>query len=511
MAAGYYLDAAEAALESINGRSDRMIGDTRVIYNRSCQALAVWLQSRPELWNRPEMVRTPKHIYRLHFATGGRAAGIWSPGYFNLFRTPEQVDKRFDRRRQPDGWGGFLVGVHQEPDSRKYFLPAKGLAVSVTAIVDIRRRGAKNQGIRDATLTLFNPSKRETIQLAGAQRRLAADFAAPIAYYRNPMLLGLAAMIMPGKYHERTGLYLLEPYDPDRIPVVLIHGLLSIPQMWVPTVKAIRSDPEFRDHFQFWVFAYPTGNPILSSALRLREDLARVYQLYPGAKGMILIGHSMGGLVARMQAVNTGRMLWNSVFKDHADRLYGSIPPESLMKKALIFEANPHVKRIVFICVPHRGSYLATSWIGSLGAGLVRLPGNLLTGAEGSIMRTLRVTMGLRHIPTGINGLSPRSPVLKTLDTLPITAPYHSIIGDRGRGDSPNSSDGVVPYWSSHLEGAQSELIVPGPHGSYALPQTVAELKRILRLELGARVSKGTGSSGRSGRSGQAGRRAASR
>jgi hypothetical protein len=78
---------------------------------------------------------------------------------------------------------------------------------------------------------------------------------------------------------------------------------------------------------------------------------------------------------------------------------------------------------------------------------------------------------------------TPRRP----LDTLPITAPYHSIIGDRGRGDSPNSSDGVVPYWSSHLEGARSELIVPGPHGSYALPQTVAELKRILRLELAAR------------------------
>ena len=88
--------------------------------------------------------------------------------------------------------------------------------------------------------------------------------------------------------------------------------------------------------------------------------------------------------------------------------------------------------------------------------------------------------------PTGINGLSPRSPVLRGLDTLPIHAPYNTIVGDRGRGDTPNSSDGVVAYWSSHLAGAQSELIVPGPHGSYALPQTVSELKRILRLNLGA-------------------------
>jgi hypothetical protein len=51
-------------------------------------------------------------------------------------------------------------------------------------------------------------------------------------------------MIMPGKYSERTGLYLLEPYDPDQIPVVFIHGLMSVPHMWVPTIKAIQSDPE---------------------------------------------------------------------------------------------------------------------------------------------------------------------------------------------------------------------------------------------------------------------------
>ncbi|MFY9986436.1 MAG: hypothetical protein WAK31_16860 [Chthoniobacterales bacterium] len=249
---------------------------------------------------------------------------------------------------------------------------------------------------------------------------------------------------MPGKYRERTGLYLLEPYDPDQIPVVFIHVLMSLPQMWVPTIKAINSDPELRGRFQFWVFAYPTGDPILLSALKLREELARVYQLYPRTKDMILIGHSMGGLVARLHAVNTD-----------ADQLYATVPPDNLAKHAIIFDANPHVRRIVFICVSHRGSYLATNWIGSLGVGLVRLPGNLLSGSEGSIISTLRATMRLTHVPTGINGLSPRSPVLKTLDTLPITAPYHSIIGHRGRGDSPNSSDGVVPYWSSHLEGAR--------------------------------------------------------
>ena len=97
---------------------------------------------------------------------------------------------------------------------------------------------------------------------------------------------------------------------------------------------------------------------------------------------------------------------------------------------------------------------------------------------------TLQKDIGIKHPPTGINGLSPRNPVLHGLDTLTIAAPYHSIIGDRGRGDTPNSSDGVLAYWSSHVTGAQSEVIVPGPHGSFALPQTISELKRILRLNL---------------------------
>ena len=487
VAAGYYLDAVDVALRLMNDRSESMPGEARLIYNRSCQELAVLLQSNQELWNRTEIIQSQSNVYRLRFAGSSRVAGIWSPEYFTFFRTPEQLRKGSAGTATLAGWGGALVGVHREPDLRKAFLPPRGLAVTVTAVVDISGQRAKGGGVRDATLTLYEPSKRQSIQLAGAKRPLDADFTAPIAYYRNPLLLGLAGMIMPGKYHERTGLYLLEPYDPDQIPVVFIHGLMSAPQMWAPTIKAINADPELRGRFQFWVFGYPTGNPILASALRLRENLARIYELYPKMKNVILVGHSMGGLVARMQAVDTGRTLWNGVFQDDADRLYATVPPDSLARKALIFDANRHIKRIVFICVPHRGSYLATNWIGSLGVGLVRLPGNLLSGAEGSILSTLRVTMGLRHVPTGINGLSPRSPVLKTLDTLPINAPYNSIIGDRGRGDSPNSSDGVVPYWSSHLEGAQSELIVPGPHGSYALPQTVAELKRILRLEIAAR------------------------
>jgi pimeloyl-ACP methyl ester carboxylesterase len=484
-AAGDYLDAADAALGSMARRSAEKPAEAQLTYNTACQELAVLLQSNGQLWDRTETIQSRHHIYRLRFAAGSHQAGTWDPRYVDLFRTPRQLRlKRSNESLQKNGWGGVLVGIHKPADPRKYFLPRAGLAIPVTAVVAIAPDKSPGARVQDATLSLYNPSGQEKVEIGGAQRPLAADLGAPSGYYPNPLLAGLYAMMRPGSYKERAGLYILEPYDPDQIPVVFIHGLLSIPQMWRPTIDAIQSDPALRGRFQFWVFAYPTGDPIALSALRLRESLARVYQLYPRTKGMILIGHSMGGLVARLQSVNSDRVLWDGVFRDDADRLYATFPSDSLVKKALIFDSNRNVKRIVFICVPHRGSYLATSWIGSLGVSLIRLPAAIISKAEEVVLSPVLRSIGYKRLPTGINGLSPRSRLLRSLDTLPINAPYYSIIGDRGRGDTPNSSDGVVPYWSSHLAGAQSELIVPGPHGSFALPQTIAELKRILRLDL---------------------------
>jgi hypothetical protein len=488
-AVGHYLDAADAAVRSVGVSSgNEVTEEARSIYNAASQEVAVLLRSSAELWNRTETIPSHDGIYRLRFAAGSHKEGTWDPGYFDFLRTPKQVhEKVAHQEARINDWGGVLVGVYKPADPRKYFLPRVGLAVPVTAALDFTPSASTAGRVRDATLALYDPTRRTTVRVVGAQRPLAADFGAPLAYYPEPgLLLGFMAMIRPEKYEERSGLYMLEPYDPDRIPVILIHGLTSIPQMWVPTISAIESDPEIRGRYQFWVFAYPTGDPIALSALKLRESLARVYQLYPKTKDMVLISHSMGGLLSQMQAVTTRRVLWDDVFKGDADRLYAKLPADNVVKRALIFDANPRVHRIVFICVPHRGSDLATNWIGSFATGLVSLPGKLLSGAGDVVTAPLEKDVGMKHMPTGINGLSPRSPLLRGLDTLPIHAPYHTIVGDRGKGDTPNSSDGVVAYWSSHLTGAQSELIVPGPHGSFALPQTVSELKRILRLNLTA-------------------------
>ena len=492
IAAADYLEAADVAMLSINKSTGEAAPEIRQTYNSACQELAVLLRDHNELWDREEVFHSHHHVYRLHFAGPSRQAQTWDPAYLDFFRTPRQSRLRTANETPKSGWGGVLVGVHKPADTRKYFLPRTGLALPVTAVVDIAQPDARKTGALDATFSLYDPGAREKIRLGGVQEPLAADLAAPSGYYPNPFFAGLAAMMRPANYQEQGGLYILEPYDPDQIPVVFIHGLLSVPQMWRPTIDAINADAELRGRFQFWVFSYPTGNPISLSALRLRESLTSIYQLYPRTRSMILIGHSMGGLLAQMQAVCSERVLWDGVFRNHADGLYTTLPPDSLVKKALIFDPTPHVNRIVFICVPHRGSNLATGWIGSLGVGLIRLPRAIISRAELVVLGPILKNIGMKAIPSGINSLSPRSPLLRPLDTLPITVPYHSIIGDRGRGDSPNSSDGVVAYWSSHLDGAQSELIVPGPHGSYALPQTIAELKRILRLDLEARNESGS-------------------
>jgi hypothetical protein len=155
-----------------------------------------------------------------------------------------------------------------------------------------------------------------------------------------------------------------------------------------------------------------------------------------------------------------------------------------MAREFLIFRHREDVSRVIFIAAPHRGSKLASHWIGRLGSRLVRTPSSLL--AIGQQMRHL-ITLDSSllktgRIPNSVDTLSPDNPFVRAINTLPITPtiPYHSIIGDRGKGDTPLSSDGIVPYWSSHLDGAQSELIVPSSHSAHQNPQAIKEVRRIL-------------------------------
>jgi hypothetical protein len=484
--ATHYLRAVEEAGPLLGAEEAIKMRD---IYNAAVAELTILLRSKDggRLWNRPLALTDDGYSYRLRFAAASRRDATWAPGYFDFFNTPSQVkEKRLRVQVRDAGFGAPLVGVHRSTDPRKEFLPEVGVAAPVTAVVRFLPSSSRAPAVRDVVLSLHDPTLRETVRLAGATRPLAADFTAPLAYYPHPRFLGLKEAMRVDRYFDTAGLTMLQPYDPERIPIVCVHGLISEPSMWEDTIDALESDPELRGRFQFWAFGYPTGDPISISALQMRESLAEVYRRYPRTKDMVLISHSLGGLLSRMQTTTTGRAAWDATFEADADRLYAKIPAASIVKRALIFEANPRIKRAVFICVPHRGSPLADNAIGAIGLSLIHLPMQVVDNIQTQIGHTLAVAGDRKGFifPPSVHGLSANSPLLRALDHCPIRVPHHTIAGDRGKGNRPNSSDGVVPYSSSHLASAQSEVIVPGPHDSYALPQTVAEIQRILHLHL---------------------------
>jgi pimeloyl-ACP methyl ester carboxylesterase len=255
--------------------------------------------------------------------------------------------------------------------------------------------------------------------------------------------------------------------------------------MWRNVINELETDPPLRERYQYWVFSYPTGNPPLYSALRLREELQKVQQRYPDSKGMVLVGHSMGGILSRTQVTTVDRAAWDAIGKEKAAHFFANVKPGSLVERCTLFKANPHVDRAIFICTPHRGSEMAIGTIGELAIKLISLPADIVSTTAGTLGSSVAIITGdPNRVPNSIDGLSPRNPTLKVLDSRPIAVPHHSIIGDRGEGDTPDSSDGVVKYWSSRLKSARSEKIVPGPHGACELPETLDELRRLLYLHL---------------------------
>lgn len=379
------------------------------------------------------------------------------------------------------GVGAPLVAVLSEPDPES--LRSRSLAtryLSLTAVV--RTRG------RRASLELLEPDSHSRTTIAGRDCPLAKDYSSAIslalAREGQLRLFGLARTFDPQKYSDSARLSLIRNYHPQRIPVVLVHGLNDTPATWMPMYLGLMQDPEIREHFQFWIFSYPTGYPITYSALLLRRELERVTREHPNHRRMILVGHSMGGLLSRLMVTDAGQQLWLD--------LLGRPPAETplparnrkLIEQALLFDARDDIARAVFLCTPHRGSELADSPLARLAARLVRTP-LLITDITTTINRLLGIdpaALGIGESPNSIYSLSPRNRTLQSLVMLPVrpSIAFHSMMGDRGKGDTPDSSDGVVTYHSAHLEGAVSEAIIPADHGAHRHPLAIAEMRRIL-------------------------------
>jgi hypothetical protein len=339
------------------------------------------------------------------------------------------------------------------------------------------------------------------LSLGKARHPLAADWTAPNAFFWQMCDLDdlkIQNVILPGRFSEEIGLYFLQPYNPKKIPLVLIHGLVSSPDAFKNLINELAPEPWFRERYQVWLFNYPTGNPWLYSGLKFREKM-RTACSYARSKGddrnlkqMVLIGHSMGGLIARSSVTQPGTKFYDAVFKRPIDELKVTVPTRKLIRDATLYQPLTEPKRVVFLAVPHRGSPLANLRISVWFSRLIRLPKQLtvelLDATVQGVNDALKGDQAKPNMPNSISSLSPKDKSNIALSHLPLPPAihFHSVIGDRGKADSPNSSDGVVPYGSSHVAPVDSELIVHCNHSVPDCPATSAEIRRILLRHLQA-------------------------
>lgn len=334
---------------------------------------------------------------------------------------------------------------------------------------------------------LVDPDQVEQVPTASGTLPVAMDLYAPLSATKATGVRpidGLANLVRPGRFTGQPRIVFLRPFDPDKTPVVLVHGLLSTPGIWEPLVTQLLADPRIRECCQLWFFYYPSGQPVPLSALQLHEALDDAVARTGSRHKMILIGHSMGGILSRRQVSRISPAQAEQVLPGLTD-----LAEYNRVRRALIFEPRDDVSRVVFLFVPHRGSRLAANSLGALAIRLIRLPDTLLNEAEYALDRLAGEES--RRLPTSIQGLSPRSPFLRALSKTTPTVPVHSIIGNRGRGDGSTGSDGVVPVRSARVASAESELIVPTGHGGFDHPAAVDEIKRIILMDVSQQQASG--------------------
>ena len=434
-----------------------------------------------EPWRHPVTVVTDEARYTL--VSPKPVDADHDPSRYDLFPTDTLKigGKFFKTCSTVSGVGApiAVVGRTESPHFRQQYKLHR-IYAPITGIV--RFSGRK------ASLEFMDPLNADRITLNKQTFPLAADFAAPTALLiarERPERLGLSRVMNPEAYADTAMLTRLQQFDPARTPVIFVHGLQETGASWAPMIDSLRHDPAIREHYQFWYFSYPSGYPLPYAAALFREDLNGIERVFPDHKRIVLIGHSMGGMICRLMITDAGDKIWRDFFATPPAQTPLASDTRKLLEEALVFNHRPDVQRVIFISTPHRGSELASNWIGRIGAALVRTP-RLFTSIYASTKPLLiadPAARPLNRMPNSVDTLEPNDRFVEAVNKLPITRGirYHSIIGDRGRGDTPNSSDGVVPYWSSHLPGAQSELIVNSDHGAQYNPQAIREVERILK------------------------------
>jgi pimeloyl-ACP methyl ester carboxylesterase len=350
-----------------------------------------------------------------------------------------------------------------------------------------------------ARLELYNPRTIQAARLGRHTVPLESDLTTPLAKFLDQYpaeTLAWTGFFRADKVRGQAGVKFLEPYQPGKIPVLLVHGLLSSPVTWAPMFNDLQADPVLRERFQFWVYFYPTGDPYLATAADLRQRLDAIRKDLdpkgrdPALDQLVLVGHSMGGLISHLQTVPGGDDFWKLVSDEPIQQVKAEEPVKEELRETFYFRPRMDVKRVVFLGTPHRGSRLSPSFPARLAQRFIRAPKELIV--EANDVTALNPTLKYHQLPNSVDLLAPNAPALLVLADRPRPpgVHYHSVIGEapkcsavveRWLAGDQGPSDGVVPASSAHFEGAESELIVPADHFHvHQHPLAVREVRRIL-------------------------------
>ena len=421
----------------------------------------------------------------------------------------QAADKRVSRRHLRDGFG-LPVVVRLDPrrlggpDER--FAPDRQ-SLAATAVLRFDMPGGENAlekfsgpVYRDhaaAVLDLANPVEIAAVKIGPVRPRLAADLSAPLLDMLGGMpRSGLEGFLQPfGLTETQPRLEFLEPHQPGRIPIVFIHGLASDEGTWFDLINELRAWPEFHRHYEPWVFHYPTGSSFLQGSADLRRELTTAIAALdpdgrdPALKRLVLVGHSLGGLHAKLMVVDSGTEVWGSIATVPFAEI--RLPPKArpVIQRLAFFKPLPFVKRVVFIATPHRGSILASLGIGRLASLAVREPAEIAAIRQQAVALNPGVLRPeyANRVPTTVDLLRPSSPTLQVIDRLrpACWVAVHSIVGDIHPSLTGGRDDCVVAVESAHTPYALSEICVPAKHTKvHHHPLAVAELERILRQHL---------------------------
>ena len=422
---------------------------------------------------------------------------IWIDRRLEHFEPVAEMDVRGLRNRyRIPGIGAPLAAGQVPLRDEKGFQVAPRIKVPVTAVlrVDQPQRQISSGHVR-ASLELYVGGDTHSIKIGDRDVPLEVETTSHLALSleESPVWEQEITGFFSGGAATRfaTQLASLEPYRPGRFPVVFIHGTASSPARWGDMLNDLVNDPRIGKKFHFWFFTYDTGNPIPYSAMQLRDALQAAVQKVdpqqrdPALQHAVVIGHSQGGLLAKLTAVDSGDRLWNAISKKPLEDMDISQEEKELFRRMLFIKPLSFVRRVVFISTPHQGSFVAATWVGQKLGGAVRLPGKVVRGMTDVMKREeAAIKINPENQFGAVFGMTPGHPGLKALAEIPIDerVTAHSIISVKGSGPPEEGDDGVVKYKSAHIEGVESELVVRSGHSTQSFPPTIEEVRRILLL-----------------------------